>query len=378
MGTRGHKRESLKLLCICLALIAGVVPYTYGIDKTEPLAQPFLPEVRAMGGAFTAIANDECSVFYNPAGYGKIKEPVISIFSLGAKINIDSSALEVYNAIISGKNITSSSNIIEYLSDTTLSPGISGPVYFGRVGKNSGFAFYNTTNILLNTRPGAMFPVAEFYSYADLGFLGGFGTELPFLNNLYGGFNFKVVLRVKSKLEGTVVSVIDTLEESEGIPIAKSVGFGGDGGLLYTPLDYLSLGITFRDFFGTRFNTWNNLSGSENFPKSMIKPRIALGIAVFPLKTMEASQNSKDLVITADYSDLLGSSILANIKFGVKYTSSRFLDIYGGFDGGYLAGGVGFNIKIFHIGLYYYVDELGAYPGARPVQNLLFNLALKW
>jgi hypothetical protein len=331
-----------------------------------------------MGGAFTAIANDESTVFYNPAGYGRIKDPIISVFSIGAKINIDNSALDVYNAIISGKDITSSGNIIEYLSNTTIAPGISGPIYFGRVGKNSGFAFYNTTSILIDTRPGAIFPTARFYSYADLGFVGGFGRELPFLNNLYGGFNFKVVLRVKSKLEGTVVSVIDTLEESEGIPIAKSVGFGSDLGLLYTPLEYLSLGVTFRDFFGTRFSTWNNLSGSENFPKSMIKPRISLGIAVYPLKTIEVAQKSKDLVITADYYDLLSSSILQNIKFGVKYTASRALDIYGGFDGGYLTGGAGFNIKIFHIGLYYYVDELGAYPGARPVQNLLLNLAFKW
>lgn len=381
MQKRRHGRgvAVLKAAFICFALLSGGAASTLGIDNTEPLAQPFLPMVRAMGGAFTAVADDESMVFYNPAGYGRITDSVVSVFSLGVKLNINDSALDVYNALISGKDITTSENITRYLDNTTLAPGVSGPVYFGRVGNNSGFAFYNSVSALLDTKPGAILPIAEFSSHADLGFVGGFGSELPFGNNLYAGLNFKVILRVKSELEGTVLAVIDTFEESGGLPLAKSVGFGGDVGLLYTPLDYLSLGLTVRDFFGTRFGTWENLSGSESFSKSSIKPRIAFGIALYPLKTMEVSKKATNLIIAADYSDLLNySSILSNIRFGVKYTTLGFLDIRGGFDGGYLTGGIGFDVKIFHVALVYYVDELGAYPGARPVQNFLLNLAFKW
>ena len=54
------------------------------------------------------------------------------------------------------------------------------------------------------------------------------------------------------------------------------------------------------------------------------------------------------------------------------------MEIYGGFDGGYLSGGLGLTFKVFHMHFIYYVDELGAYPGANPAQNVLINFEFKW
>jgi hypothetical protein len=55
-----------------------------------------------------------------------------------------------------------------------------------------------------------------------------------------------------------------------------------------------------------------------------------------------------------------------------------FLDLRGGFDAGYLTGGIAFHLKFFHFGIAYFVDELGAFSGARPVQNLAFEFAFRW
>ena len=209
-----------------------------------------MPMVRAMGNAYTAVSSDENAVYYNPAGYGVVEDSILSVFSLGIKMNVDNSALDLYSAVIAGKNITSGSNITSYLSDTTISSGIAGPVYFGRVGNNFGFSFYDNVNILLTTRPGGIMPTADFLFYSDIGFVGGYGRDVPILNGLYAGINMKVILRVKSQVEGTLLDVIDTIEESSGIPLAKSVAFGSDVGLLYRPLPYLHLGVTAKDFFG--------------------------------------------------------------------------------------------------------------------------------
>lgn len=367
------------LLFVC-ALLFGFAPRCLAIDNSEPLAMPVIPMVRAMGNAFTAVANDENAVFYNPAGYALIEESTISIFSLGIRANIDDSAIDVYEAIIQGTDVTSSSNISSYLSDTILAIGIAGPLYFGRVGDNFGFAFYENFSFRLKTRPGAFFPDADLQLYNDVGFVGGLAAELPFLENLYTGFNLKVILRVKSELEGTVIDVTDSLSNTSELPLAKSVGFGGDFGLLYAPLPWLFCGIAAKDFFGTRFNNWENLSQAEaTFPKSSIKPRIAFGVALYPLKTTGESDYFKNFVIALDYSDLLVyTSMLSHIKIGVSFTTLKIMTLRGGFDGGYLTGGIGFKLGIFYLDIAYFVDELGAYPGASPVQSLMLNFALRW
>jgi len=270
-------KTHLKLHLIFLFFILIIVLPIYTVfpaDNTEPLSMPILPMVRAMGGAFTGVTGDENCVFYNPAGYALIENGIITVFSLGIKANIDDSALDLYNALISGEDITSSSNIEKYLTNTTVSPGVAGPIYFGRVGNNFGFAFYNNLYAVLDTNPGGILPSAEFYAYTDLGFVGGYGFSFPFIKNLYAGFNLKVLMRVKSQLEGTVVYIIDTISDTSKIPLAKAIGFGGDIGFIYTPVKWFGVGVCAKDFFGTRFSSWEPLNQSETgFGKSYIKPR---------------------------------------------------------------------------------------------------------
>jgi hypothetical protein len=164
-------------------------------------------------------------------------------------------------------------------------------------------------------------------------------------------------------------------------PIAKSIGFGSDLGLLYRPLPVLSVGLTMTDFFGTGFSNWQMMSQivEEEYPRSYIKPRLPIGVAIYPLKASGESKNFKNLVIAVDYSDLLDySSPFSNIKLGLSFDTLKVMEIYGGFDGGYLSGGLGLNFNVFHMYFIYYVDELGAYPGSNPVQNILLNFEFSW
>jgi hypothetical protein len=374
-----YKKGFTPVLLVFLLILLPAAAL-FAIDKTEPLAQPLIPMIRAMGNAYTAVSNDENAVYFNPAGYGVVDNGILSVFSLGLKMNVDNSALKVYSALIAGKDITSGSNITTYLSDTTIAAGIAGPVSFGRVGNNFGFSFYDNANVLLTTRPGGIMPSADFLTYVDIGFIGGYGIKVPIVNGLYAGINLKVILRVKSQIDGTLLDVIDAIEGSSGVPLGKSVAFGSDAGLLYMPLPYLHFGVTARDFFGTRFNSWENISGSSTtYPDSMIKPRIAFGTALYPLYFFKKVKLPENLVLALDYADLLDySSVLSNLKFGVRLSTLRIIDLLGGIDGGYLTGGVDFNLKFFRIGIAYYVDELGSYPGASPAQNLMLHFGLQW
>jgi hypothetical protein len=364
------------LWCLFPAAVASSVP-VFAIDTSEPVSSPPLPLVRAMGGAQTAMAMDESTVFYNPAGYAVIQDPILTASLLGFSLNVDQSAVKVYGALIEGKDLGKSNNVNRYLGNTTLSFGLSGPLYFGRVGNNFGFAFHNDTKALMVTRPGALEPFAEYLAYTDLGFTGGFGFMI--LDGLYAGFNLKVILRLKSQIEGTAIEVIETIEKDD-VPLAKSVGFGGDVGVLYHPLSWLSLGLSARDFFGTRFLSWEDISGTQDYPDSMIKPRLSAGVAFFPLGSgKEEKRDKNDIVVALDYVDLLdATSPLTKLKFGLMFRTLGFLDLRGGLDGGYLTGGIAFHVKFFHFSTAYYVDELGAYPGSRPVQNLTFESAFKW
>lgn len=348
--------------------------------NTEPLARPVIPQVRGMGGAFTAVANDEKAVFYNPAGYAAIDEGKISVFSLSTSLNIDRPALKVYGAIATGVNVFLPSNQEKYFSNTTIAQGVGGPIYFGRVGNDFGFSFYNSFSSTLDSRPGGFAPFAEYLAYSDIGFVGGYGFKLPFLDNLYAGFNLKVILRAKIETSGTLADVLSTLQDTSHTPLAKAIGFGGDVGFLYRPIPSFAVGFAVTDFFGTWFSDWQIMTFSEEeYPRSYIKPRIPFGVALYPLATSGETEDVDRLVIALDYSDLLDyTSFLSNIKFGVSFSTYKVLSIYGGFDGGFLSGGIGLRFKIFHTSLVYYVDELGAYPGANPVQNILLNFAVKW
>jgi hypothetical protein len=355
------------------------VSLTYSIDNSEPPVQPVISKVRAMGDAFTAVANDDATIFYNAAGYAIIEEAITTIFSLGIKVNIDESALRLYSALLSGTDVSASGKLDTYLSDTTLALGITGPIYIGRVGNNFGFVFFDSINPVLDTEPGGIFPSAELNAYSDMALVGGYGFAVPFIKDLYGGFNFKVVLRTKSQIEGTILGVLDAFEDTSEIPLSKAVGFGGDIGLLYIPLPWLSVGLMAHDFFGTRFSEWKSLNHSDDLPKSMIKPRITFGVAFFPLRQKGEPKNFNNFVIAIDYADLLDySSVYSNIKFGVSFNTLKILTIRAGFDGGYPSGGIGFDLNIFHIDVAYFVDELGAYAGADPNQNLMLNFSFKW
>jgi len=369
----------LRTAVLSACMIACVAGFSLAADNSEPLVQPVLPMVRAMGGAFTAVANDENAVFYNPAGYALVEEGIITVFSLGIKVNIDDSALKLYNAILSGVDVTSSGNLDTYLSDTTIAPGLTGPIYFGRVGDNFGFTFYNSININMDTRPGGLLPTARLSAYSDIGFVGGYGHTLPFLPDLYAGINLKVVLRAKSQIEGTVLEVIDQASDTSEIPLSKAVGFGGDLGVLYFPSSWFSVALCAKDVWGTRFSSWDALNESIPFERSLIKPRIAFGVAFYPLVTGGETKNFSDFTIAADYSDLLDySSVFTNIKLGVSFKTLKILTVRSGFDAGYPTLGVGFDLNVFHFDIAYFVDETGSYTGSQPVQNLMLNFAFKW
>jgi hypothetical protein len=363
------------MCCVCVYLAAATT--VFASDSSEPVSAPMLPMVRAMGGAQTAVGIDESTIFYNPAGYAVIQDPILTVSVLDFSLNIDKSAINVFKALITGTDLGDPNNINKYLSNTTLSFGVSGPLYFGRVGDNFGFAFYNNAQALMVTTPGALEPFARYLAYSDIGFTGGFGFEI--FEGFYAGFNFKVILRLKSMLDGTAIEVIETLER-DNAPVAKSVGFGGDVGLLYRPVSWFSLGLNAPDFFGTRFSNWEKISGAEKYTDSMINPRLAVGLAFFPLRSRGDEETGKnDIIVALDYADLLDTaSPLSQLKFGVLLRTLGFLDLRGGFDGGYLTGGIAFHLKFFHFSTAYYVDELGAYPGSHPVQNLAFEFAFKW
>lgn len=304
-----------------------------------------------MGDAFTAIASDSSSLFYNPAGLARVRGINWKIFDVRAGAN----GLNTYNKI---KDLNGASSGSQYADQID---GLYGEHVYTGVGAESaftapmfGFAVYDHADALVRV-DNPIYPQLYTSVINDLGYVGGFGAPLsPFV---HFGMDFRYVKRTGARLPFGAAFLADLDPKKIYSHVTGwGQGYGMDAGLnivLPAPLFTATLSTVWRNIGQMSFRSDDP---NTNIPTEDNDVTVGLGL-VF----------DTPLVSVAPALDLryLNSSkyqMTRKINFGVE-VGLPIVDIRAGFREGYYTYGAGVNLGLFRVDAASYGVELGAYPG---------------
>jgi len=314
---------------------------------------------RGMGNAFTAAANDEMLLFYNPAALRSVY-------------------YNMYEVV--GFNITTNENTIN------LGKSSSG---FSTIGSLAGKKIYNEVNLGLlshvNSRFGWSFfsnglvdfqvrnpiiPYLETKAYVQTGLAGGMAWSfLDFQLDL--GLGVKLVQRsgIDTKLHIFDEAIIEFTEDQKTTKLQKKftskAAFAPDAGVIY------------------HFDSYHNMEPKVAFSLQNIGGLDFEGAGKVPMTmnigvSTESEFNGLDMILAADYRDLADSQEMIskgnimterNIKIGVEFgwkklfNGHHLISLRAGRNGPYNSVGWSMNLFGFKVDFAKYSEEIGGYAG---------------
>lgn len=325
-----------------------------------------------MGDAYTAVADDETTLFYNPAALGRHRG--VTVYAL--RSNLEVPDVVDTNLSLSNFSIGLSDQFSDFPSEPEqIADKILGqPLYLqlsGNLGLkilNFGMNFFATsrTELVLEN---AIHPKLNLDYRLDRGFIA--GGALNFGSGAQGknptgkvtslGFGLKIMNRQgldnSFNLYGT--ELLDIIANSDSykairdeLGYAKGSGYGFDLGLehnIYGGRTRYTYGLSLLDVFDTKFK---KESGLNDVPRQ--KQSLNSGFSF--------NQDFKifDYTLAADIHNIIdpSSSLASKIHLGVR-ARIPFVNIYTGWNGGYMSWGVGLKIFLFDINVGFYGIEAG-------------------
>jgi len=362
-----------------------LVFFTLGATLVQAAEPSFLREsirARGMGHAFTAVANDEMVLYYNPAALRSVQYNPFEIFNFNATTNVKASG-PLHGSIssddlnteeggvgaIAGKQIYTELNqgFLSYsnsrfgwslFASQMINLGVHNPVFpyfkgklYGQVGALTGMAF----------------------SFLDYQLDVGIGGKIV----QRAGFDGEIHITDKAIIEASNGNSDKALEEANNLGGTK-VAFAPDFGMIYhmDGIHNLSPKIAV---------SVQNI-GDLDFEKvGKIPMTVNTGIAT------ESELQGFDIILAADYHDLLDGHKLAsegntfterNLKLGLEVGWNRIFNGHHVFafrlgrNGPYNSQGMTLNVFGVKMDFAKYSQEVGGYAGEQEDKRWSFQLGL--
>lgn len=324
-----------------------------------------------MGGAFTAVADDENAMFYNPAGLNKIDgfgrvdllNPLVALstntldFSKDMQ-DIGDAQTDAEQATLAadlldkwmGEHLHARASVFPNLTFHNFGVGVLGQAMFdGEVHSPAGS---NT----LKLRGG----------YDVAGLVSGAMGFSPFGSTLRVGVTGKFIQR--SLLDQSYTA--NDLVQQDGIDIDRDLldgsGFGFDAGvILGLPLPLSpSVGVTVQ-----------NIGDVDLGDAGILPQQVNAGIA------LEPSMPFGRLTLAADMLDMtkaLGTDndMAKRLHAGAEFAFPAVLSLRAGMNQGYLAAGATIDFRILKIAYAYSIEEAGAFAGQSPDRRHVAQVSL--
>ena len=314
---------------------------------------------RGMGNAFTAAANDEMLLFYNPAALRSVYYNMYEVVGFNTTTN--------ENTINLGKSSSGFSSI-----GSLAGKKIYNEVNLGllsHVNSRFGWSFFSNGLVDFQVR-NPIIPYLETKAYVQTGLAGGMAWSfLDFQLDL--GLGVKLVQRsgIDTKLHIFDEAIIEFTEDQKTTKLQKKfvskAAFAPDAGLIY------------------HFDSYHNMEPKVAFSLQNIGGLDFKGAGKVPMTmnigvSTESEFNGIDIILAADYRDLADSQEMIskgnimterNIKIGVEFgwqklfNGHHLISIRAGRNGPYNSVGWSLNLFGFKVDFAKYSEEIGGYAG---------------
>lgn len=302
-----------------------------------------------MGDAFTALADDESSLFYNPAGLARVRGLNLKIFGLGATL----SGVSAYEKV-QDMNTQSGSGFADAVGDL-----YGEKIFVGAGGEATftmpmlGFGVYDHAGASVRV-DNPVYPALKARVLNDYGYVMGFGA--PLAPVLHAGLALKYIKRTgadKTFGPGALADLQPDVITSRLTP--WGVGYGLDLGvtaIVPAPFFSAALSAAWKNVGGIKFRS-DNLDDIPSEPNNM-----TLGVGLdFDLPLMRIRP-----AIDVTYLNDANLQLMRKINMGVEI-DLPIIDVRAGFHEGYYTVGVGLDMGLFRVDAATYGVELGDYPG---------------
>ena len=314
---------------------------------------------RGMGNAFTAAANDEMLLFYNPAALRSVYYNMYEVVGFNITTN--------ENTINLGKSSSSFSTIGSLAGKKIYNEANLG--LLSHVNSRFGWSFFSNGLLDIQVR-NPIIPYLETKAYVQTGLAGGMAWS--FLDyQLDLGLGVKLVQRsgINTKLHIFDEAIIEFTEDQKTTKLQKKfaskAAFAPDAGVIY------------------HFDSYHNMEPKIAFSLQNIGGLDFEGAGKVPMTmnigvSTESEFNGFDMILAADYRDLADSQGMIskgnimterNIKIGVEFgwqklfNGHHLISIRAGRNGPYNSVGWSLNLFGFKVDFAKYSEEIGGYAG---------------
>ena len=329
------------------------------LQAAEPAFVRESIRARGMGNAFTAAANDEMLLFYNPAALRSVYYNMYEVVGFNTTTN--------ENTINLGKSSSSFSTIGSLAGKKIYNEANLG--LLSHVNSRFGWSFFSNGLLDIQVR-NPIIPYLETKAYVQTGLAGGMAWSfLDFQLDL--GLGVKLVQRsgIDTKLHIFDEAIIEFTEDQKTTKLQKKfaskAAFAPDAGVIY------------------HFDSYHNMEPKVAFSLQNIGGLDFEGAGKVPMTmnigvSTESEFNGFDMILAADYRDLADSQEMIskgnimterNIKIGVEFgwqklfNGHHLISIRAGRNGPYNSVGWSMNLFGFKVDFAKYSEEIGGYAG---------------
>jgi len=327
---------------------------------------------RGMGNAFTAAANDEMLLFYNPAALRSVYYNMYEVVGFNTTTN--------ENTINLGKSSSGFSTIGSLAGKKIYNEANLG--LLSHVNSRFGWSFFSNGLVDIQVR-NPIIPYLETKAYVQTGLAGGMAWSfLDFQLDL--GLGVKLVQRsgIDTKLHIFDEGIIEFTENQKTTKLEKKfaskAAYAPDAGVIYHFDSYHNMEpkVAF---------SLQNIGGLDFKEAGKVPMTMNIGVST------ESEFNGFDMILAADYRDLADSQGMIskgnimterNIKIGVEFgwqklfNGHHLISIRAGRNGPYNSGGWSLNLFGFKIDFAKYSEEIGGYAGELEDKRTSFQVSL--
>jgi len=323
-----------------------------------------------MGNAFTAVADDENALFYNPAGLSKMS--TVQLGLLNPLIEVSKKSIELWQDA-QDIDMNDTGQVADLLKKYTgehqhLRVSLFPHIGFKALGAGVMIGGLGQGTMDVEVR-NPVWPEVDTDLVLDVGALGGAGFKLP-LTGLRAGIALKYLYRKSLSEVYTAADIAGDFEDILDRDLKSGSGVSADIGLMYD-LAFIKL-----------FDTTVALV-AQNVPKmdmgdaKDIKTQFNAGIS------LKKSFAGFGALLALDYRDITSNigdddDIPKRIHMGAEVKLPKILALRGGINQGYLTAGATVDFWVLRFDVATYAEEAGAYAGQREDRRYVGQITLGW